>query len=144
MNDRFLYKHILPLVVMLADLAVAYDLDRWREVLRQENALTPNLTEMVLWSYTLSNLLLAAVLLATFAWVVFRPQRSPWVARIYILVGLLFSSFPILYFSPAAWLIAPLALGSILSFSSYLITAGAFIAITGLAILVFPRRDIPT
>lgn len=137
MNDRFLSKHILPLVVMLAEVFISYDLDAWREVLRQQNALTANLTTMVLWSYSISYLLLAAALLAQFAWVMSRPQRSRWVAGIYLVVGLFFCAFPILYFSPAIWLIIPFV--AVSSFPTYLPTAGAFIAITGLAMLVVPQ-----
>jgi hypothetical protein len=134
----FLSRHILPLIIMLANLAIAYDLDRWREVLRQQNALTANLSTLVLWSYTISGLLMAAALLAQFAWIIYRPQRSQWAAAIYILIGLFFSAYPVLYFSPVAWLVGPLV--EITSFPAYLLTAGAFIAITGVAILVIPRR----
>lgn len=140
MNNNFLSKHVLPLVVMLAELFIAYDLDTWREVLRQQNALTANLTTLVLWSYSLSYLLLAAALLALFAWVMTRRQLSHWVAAIYIAIGLFFCAFPILYFSPVNWLVIPLLSAS--SFPTYLPTAGAFIAITGLAMLVFRRRPL--
>ncbi len=140
MNDSFLSRHILPLLVMLAELFIAYDLDTWREVLRQQSALTPNLTTVVLWSYTISYLLIAAALLALFAWLIYRRQRSRWVAWIYIFVGLFFSAFPILYFSPVSWLVIPFV--SVSSFPTYLPTAGAFIAMTGLALLVIPRRSL--
>ncbi len=139
-HDSFLARHILPLVVMLAELFIAYDLDTWREVLRQQSALTPSLTTIVLWSYSISYLLLAAALLAMFVWLMYRPQRSKWVAWIYIVVGLFFSAFPIIYFSPASWLVIPFVSAS--SFPTYLPTAGAFVAITGLALLVIPRRTL--
>ncbi len=125
---------------MAGELFIAYDLDTWREVLRQQNALTANLTTIVLWSYSISYLLMAAALLSLFAWMMYRQQRSKWVAWIYIVVGLFFCAFPVIYFSPAAWLVTPFIAAS--SFPTYLPTAGAFIAITGLALLVIPRRTL--
>ncbi len=131
-------KNILPLIIMLLDLAIAFILDRWGAVLRQQSmmAFSPFL---VLWSYTISALLLAAVLLASFTWIVFRARPASWVTGIFIVIGLFFSAIPVLYYTwPVAFLVVPIT--ALISLPQNLLIAGAFVAMTGIAVLVLPRR----
>ncbi len=124
---------------MLLDLAIAFILDRWIAVLSEQHSATANFTFLLLWSYTISVLILAAVLLASFTWIVFRARPARWVAVIFIVIGLFFSAIPVLYFTwPVVFIISPLT--ALISLPGNLLIAGAFVAMTGIAVLVLPAR----
>ncbi len=123
---------------MLAVLVIARGLDALRLYFGRPSAPTFNPYAMI-WSQSLGPLLLAALLLWLFWFVVNRVRPSAWVAAVYLLVGLPLAFALVLYFPPfgIAW---PYFLTAVLSTSSYTTLAGSFIAITGLFMLILPRR----
>ncbi len=124
---------------MLLDLAIGFVLDRWVVVLREQISRADFDPFLALWSYTICALLLAAVLLASFTWVVFRARPALWLALIFIVVGLFFSAIPVLYYTwPVNFVVAPLT--ALISLPQNLLIAGAFVAMTGIAVLVLPRE----
>lgn len=91
---------------------------------------------------TLITLLLATLLLLLFWFVLDRAPRNVWIAAIYLLTGLFIVVSPEIYFTPAlGWLIPQFMIASVLSFPSYMLFAGGFVAIMGLFILILPSRE---
>ncbi len=84
-------------------------------------------------------LLLAAALLLLSWFVLTRAPRRPWVAVLYLLVGLYLAFAQVLYYVPTLshwW--PPFFSGVVVSRSGYTITSGDFIAVMGLLMLVLP------
>jgi glucan phosphoethanolaminetransferase (alkaline phosphatase superfamily) len=97
-----------------------------------------------LWFYVLIALLLAAVSLLLFWFVLNRGHRNIWVAAIFLLTGLFIVTYPILYYTPAfGGLFYKLQqLNDILiSPHSYIFSLGGLIAATGLFALILPRGN---
>ena len=136
------YLGAFSVVALVAVLGVIWGVDAFMAFLRRPNA-EPFFSPFIfIWVQSLINLLLAALLLLLFWFVLDRVPRNVWVAVIYLLTGLFIVFSQEIYFVPAlAWLIPRFMLGSILSFPSYLLLAGGFVAIMGLFILILPGRE---
>lgn len=125
---------IFAIIALIFVVALADGLDQWINFLRLENSSRAANPFLTLWVYTTGNLLLAALLLALFTWLIRRLPRHRWVAAAYLLVGLAISVFPLLYFSPLAFFM----MYANFSPRSFLFTTGGILACTGLAILLDP------
>lgn len=127
----------LSILILFLAVAFATSLDQSINYLREANARTGDPIP-ILWTYTLGNLLLAALLLVLFIWTFIRLPRNPWVGVVYLIVGLYISAYPIFYFSPfGRWLLNP---NLVISPRSFLFMAGGIIAIIGLAVLFDPLK----
>ena len=99
---------------------------------------------VIFWFYTFLALLLAAVSLLLFWFVLNWAPRNIWVALIYLLTGLFILTYPILYFIPAlggSFYSPPQLNNILLSPHSYTFFSGSIIAVTGLFTLILPRRN---
>jgi hypothetical protein len=126
---------ILSVIAMLLIIAVAAGLDQLLYTLRLEASRLAQPVP-VLWCYTLSNLLLGGLLLALIILVLIRLPRNPWVAVVYLLVGVYISAYPVLYFSP----VGPYLVNWFISPRSFVYSSGGIIAFLGLAILIDPLK----
>ena len=89
MNFKLISSVILPLVGMVIVLAMAYGFDILIKALKEQNSITPNnFTEILLWVYAATNLLVNGSLLLLFWGVMTKTTRSPWVGGVYLLVGI--------------------------------------------------------
>ncbi len=137
---------LLFLIGVVIVLALTWGLDMLMEYLCRRIAQTFDLglASAGLWIQTLSTFLLAALLLLLFWFVLTYASRNVWVAAIYILMGLFFGFFRLLYSWPAtaARLPAPpLIVYGLLQPGSSTVLAGTFVAIIGLLVLILPRRS---
>jgi hypothetical protein len=123
-------------------LGITWGLDALMAYLDQRNGETFALPYVILWTKALSSILLAALLLLLFWFVLTRAPRNVWVAALYLLIGLFFGFFQVLYFIPAIGGWTPRFFYVLVqSVNSFTILAGSFIAIIGLFMLVLPRRE---
>ena len=143
MNASRNYLGLLSAVGLIVLLIIARWLDAIAAYVRRHMALLVNPPyDIILWTPALSSLLLAALLLLLFWFVLTRAPRNVWIAVLYLLVGLFLAFTRVLYFVPVvsswvpAFLYAPLV-----SPASYASLTGSFIAITGLFMLILPRRS---
>ena len=89
MNRKLMSSVILPLVGMVIVLGMAYGFDILIKALKEQNSITPNnFTEILLWVYAATNLLVNGSLLLLFWGVMTKTTRSPWVGGVYLLVGI--------------------------------------------------------
>lgn len=142
MIDRSRYSPTaLSIIGMMVVLGIAYGLDALMVSLARRNSQTFTLSYVILWSHVFGSLVLAATLLFLFWFAFSRVPRSAWIAALYLVVGLFFGFFPVMYYLPAIGSWMPHFFVMVLySSSSYTPLAGSFIAITGLFMLVLPRR----
>jgi hypothetical protein len=143
MNQRPNYHGLLSVVGLIVVLVIARWLDTFAAYVRRHMALLVNPPyDVVLWTPALTSLLLAALLLLLFWFVITRAPRNVWIAALYLIVGLFLAFTQALYFVPVisgwvpAFLYAPLV-----SPASYATLTGSFIAVTGLFMLILPRRS---
>jgi hypothetical protein len=141
MNRSLEYFRVLSVVGLAAVLGVARGLDTWIAFLQLRNAQTFSLPGVLLASYALAALSLAAVLLLLFWFVLMRTPRTVWVGLIYLVSGLLIAFYSLLYFSPLIGGLGPVSYWFMPSPASYLSSAGAFAAMIGLFSLVLPREE---
>ncbi len=133
MNQRRDEPAAFSIIGLIIVLGMAWGLDDIMAALARRNAQTFTLPYLILWSHVLGSLLLAAALLLLFWYTLNRAPRRAWLAALYVLVGLFFALFPVLYFVPAigGWMpvffVAPMT-----ALNSYTTMAGSFIAFTGL------------
>lgn len=123
-------------------LAIARGLDAFSLYARQHMALLVNPPyDLILWTPALSSLLLAAVLLLLFWFMLTRAPRNVWIAAVYLLVGTFVAFARVLYFVPAisGW-VPPSLYAPVVSPASYTALTGSFIALIGLFMLVAPPR----
>lgn len=134
---------IVSVVGLIAVLGAAWGFDAWMRFLMKDNAITFSLsgTYAILWSFPPISLCLAALLIFLFWFTVVQASRKVWISLLYLLVGAFIVLYPALYMTPAIgpWLpeIRPLELNN----TNYLLTAGGFVAITGLSGLILPRKN---
>ena len=142
MNRNCKYPGVFSVVGLIAVLGITRGLDAFMAYLGQRNAQTFTLPYVILWTQALSSLLLAALLLLLFWFVLIHAPRNVWIAALYLLVGLFFGFFQVLYFVPAigGWM-PRFFYGLLLSVNSYTILAGSFIAFIGLFMLILPCRE---
>ena len=131
---------LLSVVGLIVVLVIARWIDAVAAYARRHMALLHPPYDAVLWTPGLSSLLLAALLLLLFWFVLTRAPRNAWVAALYIIVGLYIAFSRALYFVPAlsGWVPASLS-AQLVSPASYASLTGSFIAITGLFMLILPR-----
>lgn len=123
---------------MLIILAFSAGLDRWILYLRELNARTASYIQLTLVSFSAAHLLLAVLLMALFVWMVLHAYTSKWAGWIYLLVGLVITLYPAVYFTPVAeWIRLPLV--NVIGARSFFITAGSSIAVTGATSLLRNR-----
>ena len=141
MNRSRNHLGVISVVGLIAVLGITGGLDAFMAYLGRPNAQTFTLPYVILWTQALSSLLLAALLLLLFWFVLTRAPRNVWIAALYLLVGLFLGFFQVLYFIPAigGWM-PYLFYGLLLSATSHTILAGSFIAIIGLFMLILSRR----
>ncbi len=141
MNRSRVSPTALAIIGLIIVLAIAYGLDALMVFLARRNSQTFTLSYVILWSRVFGSFLLAAALLFLFRFVLDRAARAAWIAALYLIVGLFFALFPGLYHVPALGSWMPQTLVRVLfSLSSYTFLAGSFIAVTGLFMLILPRR----
>ncbi len=93
-----------------------------------------------MWSHVLGSLLLAAAVLLLFWHSLNRAPKRAWIALLYVVVGLFFALFPVLYFVPAigewmpAFFVMPVSTPN-----SFTVFAGSFITFIGLFMPLLPR-----
>ncbi len=139
-NRNRKYIGLFSVVGLIVVLAIAWGLDALLTYLRHLGP-TLALFTVVLWAQPLGSLLLAALLLLLFWFMLTRAPRNVWIAALYLLVGLYLTFFLLLYYVPAigSWL-PPVFYGMLLSVNSYTSLAGSFIAVIGLFMLILPRQ----
>ncbi len=131
---------LLSLIGMGTLLAMAWGLDAFMEYLRHQ-LFSLGLAYGAIWTQILSRILLAALLLLLFRFVLTRARRNVWVAGVYIVAGLFFGFFPVLYYVPAIGAgLSPAFYGPLLG-NSYTVLAGSFVAVIGVFMLLLPRRS---
>ena len=129
----------LSVLGLIAVLAIAAGLDTLVSFIDRRYAGTFN-PFAIIWLRALTALLLAAALLLLFWFVLTRAPRAPWIGVLYLLVGLYIGFAQVLYFAPqvSSWW-PPFFNGVVVSRSSYTVSAGSFMAIMGLILLLLPR-----
>jgi hypothetical protein len=142
MNRNRKYLGVFSAVGLIAVLGITRGLDASMAFVRRPNA-EPLLSPFLfLWGQTLITLLLATLLLLLFWFMLDRAPRNVWIAALYLLTGLFIVASPEIYFTPAlSWLIPQFMIASVVSFRSYMLFAGGFVAIMGLFILILPSRE---
>ncbi len=141
MNRSRNYPAAVAVIGLIMVLGIAYGLDALMAFLVRRNSQTFTLSYVILWSRVFGSLVLAAALLFLFRFVLDRAPRAAWIAALYLIVGLFFALFPVLYYVPALGSWMPQSLIRVLfSLSSYTFLTGSFIAVTGLFMLILPRR----
>ncbi len=141
MNRSRMSPAALAVIGLIVVLGIAYGLDALIALLIRRTSQTFTLSYVILWSHVCGALVLAAALLLLFWFVLNRVPRSAWIAALYLIVGLVFALFPVLYYVPAIGSWIPTFFVVVLtSMPRYTILAGSFIAITGLFMLILPRR----
>ncbi len=133
----------VPVVGLLIVLAIAAGLDTLATSLTSPTRFPP-LSQMLLifiGTHVLAYLLLAAALLLLFWYVLVRAPRNPWIAVLFLLVGLYIASAQALYYVPllSSWW-PRFFEGAINSRTSYTVLSGSFLAIMGLLMLILPRQ----
>ncbi len=133
----------ISILGLVAVLAIARGLDAILESLRRRNAVTFELSYVILWSQTLIALVLAGLLLLLAWFVLLRAPRNSWIAGLYLVIGAVLVLGPQLYFTPALSARIPeFVFSSIAITGSYQFLAGGFIFVIGLLSLILPRRDL--
>ncbi len=139
MKDRSRdYLGALSVIAMIVVLAIARGLDALIAYFGRPSAPTFN-PWASLYSQALGSVLLAALLLLLFWFVLVRAPRSAWVAAVYLFVGLFLAFSTVLYYVPAIGSLWPVFFTTILSATSHIIVAGGFIAVMGVFMLILPR-----
>ena len=136
MNRNHNYSGVSSVVGLIVVLGTARGIDALMAILQHRNAETFSLNSVILWSYALITLFLAAILLLLFWFVLNRAARNVWVAMIYLLTGLLIVVYPAIYLTPALCCWFPQFDASVLSPTSFMFSSGGFIAIVGLFMLI--------
>ena len=142
MNRSRNYLGLLSAIGLIVLLVIARWLDAFAAFARRHIALVNPPYDVILWIPALSSLLLAALLLLLFWFVLTRAPRNVWIAALYLLVGLFLAFSRVLYFVPAVsgW-VPPSFYAPLASPASYTSLTGSFIAIIGLFMLILPRRS---
>jgi len=127
---------IISFVGLAITFAVAYGLDRWSEILRRQ-ASANFAWAPYYWFLSISNLILAGLILALAWFVCFRANKTRMVSIIYLIVGLLATFAFVIEFtvSPITQLITP---GYLLP-NSRVVYVSAFAAAIGVAGLVLSQ-----
>jgi len=142
MNRNHKNLGLFSVVALFAVLGVSWGLDAFIAYLVQRNGETFTLPYVILWTKALSFLLLAVLLLLLFWFLLTVAPRNVWIATLYLLIGLFFGFFQVLYFIPAIGGGMPrFFYDLLLSVNSYTILAGSFLAVIGLFMLILPRRE---
>ncbi len=143
MNHKHNSSGFYSIVGLIIVLGLSLGFDFLLDFLVRRNSVTFTLSYVILWAYPLTALIFTAVSLFVFWFVLNRAHRNVWVGLIFLILGLFIVLYPILYFTPAfGGLFSPFPrLNNILATPrSYIFSAGAFFAITGLFVLFFPRK----
>ena len=136
---------LVSITGLIGVLGIAWLCDGLMQFLRNQSAVTFSLNYFIFWIFGLVALVLAAAWLLV-AWVVLiRLPGNFWVSLLYLVCGLFIVFYPALYYSPAyspvlcCWLpdIAAIQLGP----TTYLYSSGGWVAIIGLAGLLFRRKS---
>jgi len=140
-NNLYGVYSIIGLIIVLG---IALGSDFLMTSLTHRNAEIFSSTYIILWSYGLIDLLLAATSLLLFWFVLNRAPRNIWAALIFLFTGLFILTYPILYFTPAfsgSFFQLPQLNDILLSPHSYTFFSGGLFAVTGLFALILPRRN---
>ena len=125
---------LIPLLGLLASLALAYGLDQWLYIQSRNARVTSNFAQLYIWDIVCGLLLIA--IWSALAWVtLILSRRSVVVSLIFVALGISVYCYP--YFYMANWLpgipfLPYLPLQSTLSFT------GLFIAVLGILHLLLP------
>lgn len=144
MNRKHNLYGVYSVVGLIVVLGMALGSDFLMASLAHRNAETFSLTFIIFRSHILFALLLAAVSLLLFWFVLNWAPRNIWVALIYLLTGLFIVTYPILYFIPTlggSFYPPPQLNNILLSSQSYTFSSGCIIAVTGLFALILPRGN---
>jgi hypothetical protein len=143
MNRKHNLYGVYSVIGLIIVLGIALGSDFLMTSLTHPNAESFSPTS-ILWAYVLIDLLLATVSLLIFWFMFNRASRNIWVGLIFLLTGIFFVTYPILYYTPAfGGLFYQLSrLNDILlSPHSYTFFSGGLIAVTGLLTLILPRGN---
>ncbi len=133
---------LLSIAGLIALVAVARGLDSLAASARRHLPLAHPPYDAILWTPALSALLLAAVLVLLYRFVLARLSRNVWVAALYLFVGVFLAFARVLYFVPAVsdW-VPSTFYAPVISPISYTMLAGSFLAVIGLFMLILPRQS---
>ncbi len=143
MNQRQNTLGALSILGLVVVLAIAVGLDTLASWLTRPGALPPISVMMLIYvgTHVLASLLLAAILLLLFWFVLTRTPRTPWIAVLFLLVGLYIASGQVLFPIPVLTAWWPWFFKEAIdSRTSYTALSGSFIAIMGLFMLIVRRR----
>ena len=140
MNRKTNYHGVISIVGLIVLLGMALGFDVLATFMGHNIIFTfPWGAYIWMWSSTLTDLLLAAVSLLLFRFVINQAPRNVWVGLIFLLTGLFFAAYPILYYIPNFLPALPPSLATLLATPrSYISYSGGLIAMMGLFTLVLP------
>ena len=140
MNAKRSTPAAISVVGMIAVLGIAWALDVLMTYLGKRNAQTFTLPYVIIWAQSLIFVVIAALMLLLF-WYVLRAPHNGWIATLYLIAGAYFAFLPVLYLMPAFGLWMPrLVASAALAPRGYTMISGAFVAVTGLLSLLLPRK----
>jgi len=140
MNNKPYYPMLVSLGGLIGFLAIAWGCDALMQFLRNRNAVTFSLNHVIFWSFALIALLLAAACLLL-AWLTLvRLPANAWGSLLYLLCGLFIVTYPILYYTPVVCCWLPDIKAIDFGLTMYLYSAGGWLAVIGLAGLVWKGR----
>jgi hypothetical protein len=142
MSENPKYPAVLSAVGLIVVLVIARWLDAFTASVRRHVPLVNPPYDLILWTPGLTSLLLAALLLLLFWFVLTQARRNVWIAALYLLVGLFLAFSRALYFVPevSGWVPSTLY-AALVSPESHTALTGSFVALTGLFMLILPRRS---
>ena len=90
---------LFPCIYLICLLALAFGIEKLNEALLQRNAVTFSVTYVVFWAQFLGKILVIGAILLVFWLMQIQRRRTAWVGLVYMVVGLYFSAFIILYYA---------------------------------------------
>jgi hypothetical protein len=136
------YSGALSIMGLVLVLAIARGFEAFMAYLVKRNAQTFSLPYIIMWSYVFFILILAAILLLLFWYILNQTPRKVWVSMVFLLIGSYNTTSPMLYFTPLFCCLPP-QMESLLfppsSYMSYTFLSGGFVAIIGLFTLILPK-----
>jgi hypothetical protein len=143
MNKDNGWSGVTSIIGMLALLSLGRGSDAFIYNLMRSNSQTFGLPYGIMWSYIISDILFAALVIFL-AWLVLSwLPREIWISIVFVFIGLFVVVSPILYFTPPFGNL-PAALRSLLFPASgsvaFTYSSGGFVAAIGLFALILPKK----
>jgi hypothetical protein len=131
---------LVSLTGLIGILGIAWGCDGLMQFLRYQNSQTFALPHVILWTNALVALLLAAAWLLLAWMALVRLPGNSAVFVVYLLAGLFILAYPALYYTPALCCSLPDIPAIQLGSTMYLYSSGGWLAVLGLAGLVWRRK----